>query len=203
MKKRRDDAVLAPPGRTVPAHGGVPHGAPSIAAAAALSFLKETKGIVTWTRADLAKSLQVDKKAADQAITVLEMQGYVKPAPDGAGWMTTAAGEEVAGAKKPRFELLSVERALETLRQEIEGINRQRGAEYQIVEAVAFGDFLTGSAKVQAADVGIRLSARKAAAPDAKAESAFLRAIPAPKGIVHIRFYEPWMSRRWHRRLLT
>jgi hypothetical protein len=39
-------------------------------------------------------------------------------------------------------------------------VNQDSSAEYKIADAVAFGDFLAGRARVQAADVGIRLEPR-------------------------------------------
>ena len=45
-------------------------------------------------------------------------------------------------------------------------MNGDRSAEYKVADAVAFGDFLSGRARGQAADVGIRLSPRDPAAHD-------------------------------------
>jgi hypothetical protein len=42
------------------------------------SFLKETRGMTSWTARDLAKSLKISPTAAKQALAILEMQGYVK-----------------------------------------------------------------------------------------------------------------------------
>src|ERR1700730_15998896 len=77
---------------------------PSVFAAAAFSFLKETKGLLTWTPDDLAKSLKISVAEGKQVLAALEMQGYIKPhGRDRDQWLTTLAGETVSGAKSPRF----------------------------------------------------------------------------------------------------
>jgi len=45
-------------------------------------------------------------------LQVLEAQGYVQRARGTGEWMTTPAGESVAGAKPPRFARESVEQAV-------------------------------------------------------------------------------------------
>lgn len=60
--------------------------------AAFFSFLKETKGITSWTARDLAKTLDLSPASTKQALAVLEMQGYVKPAESKGEWITTPAG---------------------------------------------------------------------------------------------------------------
>jgi hypothetical protein len=47
------------------------------------------------------------------------------------------------------------------LRGRIQAVNNDNNAEYTISEAVAFGDFLSQDARVQPAEVGIRLTRRK------------------------------------------
>src|SRR4051812_21148115 len=68
-------AVPAPPRRDS-RHQAVA----SLSAAAALSFLKDTKGVLTWSIQDLAKSLEISSREAEQAIAFLQAQGYVQPA---------------------------------------------------------------------------------------------------------------------------
>src|ERR1700747_1699142 len=84
---------------------------PTIGAEAALSFLKDTKGALTWTARDLADTLKIDRREAEQALAFLQAQGYVQPAQQGgsargrkparsgaAEWMTTPAAETISGA---------------------------------------------------------------------------------------------------------
>src|SRR5438270_7031549 len=101
-----------------------PNSLPAISADAALSFLKDTKGALSWTARDLANTLKISHTEAEQALALLEAQGYVQPvrgvgpvrskgpARNRAGrkgaaahgeqqWVTTPAGETVSGAKSP------------------------------------------------------------------------------------------------------
>ena len=88
------------------------------------------------------------------------MQGYAGETGDNE-WLTTAAGEIVSGSKQPRFHRESVYGALSTLFDRIAAINKDCKAGFKITEAVAFGDFLTGRANCQTADVGIELARRE------------------------------------------
>jgi Mn-dependent DtxR family transcriptional regulator len=172
---------------------------------AAFSFLRETSGRVTWTTADLARTLRITPGEAKNVTAVLELQGYIKP--HGSEWMTTIAGEQVSDAKPPRFTREAVEKALEDLQGRIEKVDRDPKAPYRVTEAVAFGDFLSGQPRVQAADVGVQLTAKGRAAGESSAQEraaqdGFLRELRARSAILHIMPYESWMSRRAHRRLI-
>ncbi|PYU19500.1 MAG: hypothetical protein DMG32_24325 [Acidobacteria bacterium] len=46
---------------------------PSLPAAALLSFLKETRGITSWTAHDFAKTMNLNTAATKQALAILEM----------------------------------------------------------------------------------------------------------------------------------
>ena len=197
---------------------------PSLPAEAALSFLKDTKGALTWSTRDLAASLNIDGREAQQVLALLQAQGYVQPAGkkensrNSDQWLTTPAGETVAGAKPPRFTRESVEQALAALRERIQQTNKDRQSPFRIAEAVAFGDFLLPDrARVQSADVGIRLLRREdpprrssaASAPaeprsatDAQAERNFLRQLRAKSAHLNLRPYADWMRHRTHRALL-
>ncbi len=200
---------------------------PAIPAEAALSFLKDTKGALAWTARDLANTLKIKRREAEQALAFLQAQGYVQPARDGGParkrgaargeqqWMTTPAGETVSGAKSPRFTPESVQQALTALKDRIRDNNKNRQAPFRITDAVAFGDFLLPDrARVQSADVGIRLSHREdsqrknistvepRSASDAKAERNFLRELRAKSTHVTLRPYTDWMRRRSHVELL-
>ena len=176
----------------------------SIPAAEALSFLKQTKGNVTWGIGDLAKTLNIPIPEAKRIASVLELQGYVKP--QGSEWMTTAAGEEVSGAKPPRFTREAVEQALDQVRGRIQDVNRDPKSPFRVTEAVAFGDFLFGQPRVQAADVGIQLARRQANdnSPfrERAAQRAFLKQLRGRSAMLHLLPYESWMSHRSHSKLL-
>jgi hypothetical protein len=200
---------------------------PAIPAEAALSFLKDTKGALSWTARDLANTLKINRREAEQALAFLQAQGYVQPARDGGParkgaaapgeqqWMTTPAGETVSGAKPPRFTPESVQQALTALKDRIRDNNKNRQAPFRITDAVAFGDFLLPDrARVQSADVGIRLARREdsqrknistiepRSASEAKAERDFLRELRAKSTHLTLRHYAEWMRRRSHVELL-
>jgi hypothetical protein len=99
----------------------------SIPTAGLFSFLKETRGMTSWTARDLAKSLIISPAAAKQALTILEMQGYVKPT-GSAEWITTPAGEIVSGSKLPRYTRETVERSLESFADHLQRVNEDARA---------------------------------------------------------------------------
>lgn len=177
---------------------------PAIPAEEALSFLRETRGVTTWTVRDMADALKISVADAKRVIPILELQGYVKPA--GANeWMTTLSGEDVSGSKLPRFTRDRVAQALDDLRGRICEINRDSKAPYKITEAVAFGDFMSDRPRVQFAEVGIKLERRGsgADAPGAALQQRdFLRQLHAKGGVIQVRPYEFWMRERTHRNLL-
>src|SRR5579859_407801 len=114
---------------------------PSIPAEAALSFLKDTKGTLTWSLRDLIASLKIGRPEAEQVLAVLQAQGYVQPrAKD--QFLTTPAGETVSGAKPPRFTRERIEQALDDLRTRIQQNNKDPRSQFRVTDAVAFGDFL-------------------------------------------------------------
>jgi hypothetical protein len=51
---------------------------PSVSIAAIFSFLKDTRGVLTWTLRDLQECLNVEPKDAMRIVAILEMQGYVR-----------------------------------------------------------------------------------------------------------------------------
>jgi hypothetical protein len=181
------------------------HALSSIPADEALSFLRETRGVSTWTAHDMANSLKIGLAEAKQVITVLEMQGYVKQfKPD--EFITTFAGESISGSQLPRFTSVRIDEALRTLRTRIAEINRDSGAPFRITQAVAFGDFLSERARFQPVQIGIELEPRKSAAISVVTKGAtrqqFLRQLRDKVTVVQFRPYEEWMSARGHRNLL-
>ena len=146
-----------------------PKSFPSIPAAELLSFLKEFHAAQTWTGKDLAKALSISVAQANDAIAVLQLQGYIEPAGRTGKWRVSEQGDLVSGAKSPRFTRESVEEALSALRDRIKPVKHDPGGAYTVTEAVAFGDFLHDRARVQAADVGIRLQQRADAQSTASA----------------------------------
>ncbi len=172
---------------------------------AVFSFLKGTKGTSSWTKQDFAGTLKISVADAAKILPVIQMQGYINPYHD--EWVTTTAGEDVSGAWPPRFSPEKVEEALAELRERITAVNKNSKSAYKIIGAVAFGDFLLQKARVQAAEVGIRLEPRKvkrgeSAATQHAAERAFLRELREKAATVNILPYAEWMSGRTHRRLL-
>ena len=178
-----------------------------IPAAELLSCLKELRGIQLWTENDLAKMLRLVLPKAREAITVLQLQGYIETAGNTGKWRVTEEGEIVSGAKPPRFTRKSVEDALAGVRDRIMQVNKDAASPYRVTEAIAFGDFLRDPARVQAADVGIRLtsssdSGATASAKEHAAELDFLKKLRGKSSLLHVVTYEDWMSSRSHIRLL-
>jgi hypothetical protein len=172
---------------------------PKVPLAAVFSFLKDMRGALRWTAQDLTETLHIARQDADKILTLLSMQGYVERTKN-SEWLTTAAGESVCDSKQPRFKRESVDAALSTLCDRIVDINKDSQAKFRITKAVAFGDFLTGRANCQSADVGIQLAARKVTGDDDGAR--FLKQLGARNRFLHIQPYEEWMSKRTHRQLL-
>ena len=172
---------------------------PKVPLAAVFSFLKDMRGALRWTAQDLSETLDVTRQDADKILTLLSMQGYVERTKN-AEWLTTLAGESVCGSKQPQLKRERVDAALSTLSDRIAAINKDSQAEFRITKAVAFGDFLTGRANCQSADVGIQLAARKVTGDDNG--SRFLKQLGARNRFLHIQPYEEWMSKRTHRQLL-
>ena len=50
----------------------------SLPAAAVLSFLKETRGMPSWTLKDMSKSLRISAADAKRAAALLGAQGYIE-----------------------------------------------------------------------------------------------------------------------------
>jgi hypothetical protein len=180
---------------------------PSVAVAAVMSFLKDTRGQDTWTARDLAQTLGIGTAEAAKAITLMDMQGYVKAARGGREWFTTAAGQTVSGSKLPHYTSERVETALAGLKERIAAARKDFKSPYKITAAVAFGDFLGEQPRVQAADVGIELARRKSdasentSATESKARLAFLKQLRAKNAGLNVVPYQEWMSKRSHQKL--
>jgi hypothetical protein len=181
---------------------------PSVAVAAVMSFLKYTRGLDTWTTRDLAQTLGIGTAEAGKAITLMEMQGYVKSAQGGREWFATAAGQTVSGSKLPHYTSERVEAALAGLKERIAAARKDFKSPYKITAAVVFGDFLSDQPRVQAADVGIELARRKSdgsentSATESKARLAFLKQLRGKNAALNVLPYQEWMSKRSHQKLL-
>jgi hypothetical protein len=220
-KGKASTAAREVPAKSIsPAKPSVPVVAPkssargTIPAEAALSFLRDTKGSMSWSLGDLSQTLSISREEAERVVALLQIQGYVQPEAHKSGeWMTTPSGETVAGAKPPRFDRETVEAALTSLKQRIEDTNNDRAATFRITRAVAFGDFLAKDrARVQAADVGIELALRDSkqsseeiatprSAAEAREEQEFLRQLRGRSALINLRNYSEWMGIRTHRKL--
>jgi hypothetical protein len=176
-------------------------------AAELLSFLKETHS--PWTERDLSQDSKISSAEAKQAVSAMQLQGYAEPIARTKPGRTTEAGLTVSGAKTARLTRKAVEGALSALCHRIQAINNDNTAEYTVSEAVACGDCLSDQARVQAADVGVRLTPRKPDSQDAasavqhKAEPAFLKQLRGRSAALHIQPYQEWMSARSHRNLVS
>lgn len=181
---------------------------PTVPAAAVLSFLKDTRGLDSWTTQDLSKTLGISTAEAAKAITFLELQGYIKPGHKPREFFTTAEGQAVSGSKLPHFSRERLQKALEELTQRIAATRKDFKAPYKISAAVAFGDFLGDGSRVQAADVGVQLAKRKSesgeklSATESKARAAFLKQVRGKNAPLNMHVYEDWMSKRSHRKLI-
>jgi hypothetical protein len=173
---------------------------PNIPVAAVFSFLKDMRGALTWTRRDLTQTLTISEQDAHRVLTILKLQGYVSETGDNK-FLTTASGEIVSGSKSPRFTRERVDGAVSELLDRMAAINSDRNAGFKITRAVAFGDFLSGPASCQAADIGIELTPRGPASGRDQTNN-FLKQLRGKSLLLNLRPYEPWMSKRSHRRLL-
>lgn len=194
MRKRRNSVPVVRDHKEIPA-------------AELMSFLKEVRGVQTWAEKDLANTLRIGVQQAKEALAVLQLQGYIEPPGTTGKWRVTEPGEIVSGAEPPRFIRQSVENALAGIRDRIKSVNEDPEARYRIAEAVAFGDFLRDAARVQAADVGIRLEPKSGAsgivsAEEHGAELGFLKQLRGKTALLHVIPYGDWMSSRSHQRLL-
>jgi hypothetical protein len=177
---------------------------PAIPLAAVLSFVKETRGALTWSTKDMVRSLKIAESEANQIIAILCLQGYAKPATENDGWLTTPAGEEVSESRMPRFARDKVDEALSLLVKRIKSINEDRKAKFHISEAVVYGDLLLGRPIVQAADVGIDLVAgkQKSQLNSSKETVSFLKLLRGKSLLLQLHPYQPWMAGRSHRKLI-
>jgi len=182
-------------------------GAHGIPAAELSSFLKEAGGARTWTEKDLANALKIGLSQARDAMAVLQLQGYIEPVGNTSKWRVTEEGDFVSGSKPPRFTPKSVHDAVAGLRDRLKAGNEDPDAAYKIVDAVAFGDFLGDAARVQAAEVGVRLVPKSDAtamssAKEHAAELEVLKQLRGKTALLHLVPYENWMSSRSHVRLV-
>jgi hypothetical protein len=181
---------------------------PSVPAAAVMSFLKDTRGLLSWTTRDLAETLGIPASEAAKVIPILEMQGYIKPAEGAREWFATPAGQTVSGSKLPHYTPERVETALAALKDRIAAARKDFKSPFKISAVVAFGDFLSDQPRVQAPDVGIELAKRKSdaaakpSATEAKARLAFLKQLRGKNTPLNLQLYQDWMSKRSHQNLL-
>jgi hypothetical protein len=181
---------------------------PAVPAAAVMSFLKDTRGLVSWTSRDLAETLGIAGAEAAKVIAIMEMQGYVKSQQGGREYFTTGEGQAVSGSKLPHFKIERVEKALVGLKERIIAARKDFKSPYKISKAVAFGDFLGERSRVQAPDVGIDVVKRKAdaaethSATENKQRLEFFKQLRGRNTPLNVQPYQEWMSKRSHRKLV-
>ncbi|HEY2351685.1 MAG TPA: hypothetical protein VGH83_04190 [Candidatus Acidoferrum sp.] len=182
---------------------------PAVPAAAVMSFLKDTRGLTSWTARDLAETLGIAAADAARIITIMEMQGYVKAAQAGREFFTTAEGQAVSGSKLPHYAQQRVEAALDALKTRIAAARKDFKSPFKISRAVAFGDFLNDRPRVQAPDVGVELAKRKpdpdaakTSATENKARAAFLKQLRGKNAPLNLQPFQEWMIKRSHQKLL-
>jgi hypothetical protein len=178
---------------------------PAIAPAAVWSFLKKTRGDLSWTTERMIRTLKISAVEAGNALAVLNLQGYIQPGGEEAEWITTPAGEEISGSKMARYTREKVDRALAEFAVRLKEANKDSKSAYKVKQVVAFGDFLSKQVRVQAPDVGVEVAERKqqnnhADIPNSELE-VFLKVLKGKSSVLNVRRYESWMSERVHRKL--
>ena len=176
-------------------------GMPELPLDEVLSFIKQTRGLLTWSPRDMADVLKISQDESRQILTVLAIQGYVKQAAEG-GWMTTIAGQTISGSRPPRFSTKRIAEALTALHDRIKSNNADRSAPFLVTKDIAFGDFLLKQPLAQAADVGIALARTGHGRVSDATETSFLRSLRGPRPFLHLASYQAWMSNRSHQRLI-
>jgi hypothetical protein len=178
---------------------------PAIAPAAVWSFLKKTRGDLSWTTERMIRTLKISAVEAGNALAALNLQGYIQPGGEEAEWITTPAGEEISGSKMARYTREKVDRALAEFAVRLKEANKDSKSAYKVKQVVAFGDFLSKQVRVQAPDVGVEVAERKqqnnhADIPNSELE-VFLKVLKGKSSVLNVRRYESWMSERVHRKL--
>jgi hypothetical protein len=67
---------------------------------AVLSFLKDMRGVITWTPEDVVRVLGGSLEDANKILAFLQSQGYVTPSENGR-WVTTSSGHIDSGSRLP------------------------------------------------------------------------------------------------------
>jgi hypothetical protein len=178
---------------------------PAIAPAAVWSFLKETRGQLSWTAKQLIDTLKISTPEAEGALAILKMQGYIQPGDQATEWITSPAGEEISGSKMPHYRRESVNRVLVEFTARIKAAAEDSKAPFKVAQAVAFGDFLSKHSRVQAPDVGVEVVHRNernnSVAPTSAEIRSFLKQLKGKSSALNVRPFESWMGERMHRKL--
>jgi hypothetical protein len=138
---------------------GAPTPAPSLPAAAILSFLRQSADREAWTAADLARMLGVSSTDAEQAIAIMAAAGYITPVVKPRGvWRNTVVGNTVAGAPKAKpVARKTAEKNLEAFVGRVREVNADPRFLYRVEQAVVFGPFAITNEPVRTLDVAIQL----------------------------------------------
>ena len=185
------------------------HAISDVPAAALLSFIKQVSAEPFWDAKRLTSILNANAADAPQITAMLEMLGYAEPVPGKKGaWRNTQAGNIVSGGKPARFNRESVLEALNELRRRAEQMNADPASAYRVTDLIAFGDFLSDRAKVQAADVGVGLRPKQpdqadpATAVEHKRKEHVLADLKTKSPMLQLHLVEDQMQKRSHQDLL-
>jgi hypothetical protein len=138
---------------------GAPTPAPSLPAAAILTFLRQSADREAWTAADLARMLGVSPTEAEQAIAIMAVAGYIEPVAKPSGvWRNTVVGNTVAGVPRAKpVARKTAEKNLEAFVGRVREVNADPRFLYRVEQAVVFGPSAITNEPVRTIDVALRL----------------------------------------------
>jgi len=118
---------------------------PAVPLEAVMSFLKQTRGLLTWTVRDMSDALKISSDESRQIGAILALQGYVKQCAEDGVWMTTINGEAVSDSKPPHFSLARVDKALADLQNRIRSNNVDLKAGFRVISGGRVRGFSAGT----------------------------------------------------------
>jgi predicted nucleotidyltransferase len=129
-------------------------------AEAVRGFLLQSAESSSWTAADLAKGLGIEKGATKDVLAAMLMAGYIEA--EGSGFRNTEAGNAVAKVSKARpIKKQTAEKALEDFLGRVKTVNLESEYLYSVERVVLYGPFFEGAEKFKDVDVAVELSAKE------------------------------------------